>query len=95
MSQSNQNIVENSILNSDAVPYKINIISNEIKGRGRPKQIREIKRLKLATLTLQVITSYGMCEDYKITINPYLNQKQYHLPKPKELFAALNNGQNF
>ena len=30
-----------------------------------------------------------------MTINPYLNVNQYPLPRPKELFAALNNGQHF
>ena len=29
------------------------------------------------------------------TINPYLSVNQYLLPRPKELFAALNNGQHF
>ena len=42
--------------------------------------------------------SYSACEKTKwakVTINPYLNVNQYPLPRPEELFAALNNGQDF
>ena len=30
-----------------------------------------------------------------MTINPYLDVNQYPLPRPEELFAALNNCQHF
>ena len=39
--------------------------------------------------------SVRLCGDYQVTINPYLSVNQYLLPRPEELFAALNNGQHF
>ena len=36
-----------------------------------------------------------ICEDFKVTINPYLDVDQYPLSKPSELFACLTGGQKF
>ena len=36
-----------------------------------------------------------ICGDFSITANPQLNINQYPLPRPEELFAALNGGQQF
>ena len=33
--------------------------------------------------------------DYKVSVNPYLEVNQYPLPRPEELFAALNGGEKF
>ena len=33
--------------------------------------------------------------NYKVTVNSYLDINQYILPRPEEIFAALNEGQHF
>ena len=60
--------------------------------------IYKVKTSKWATPTVPVRKPNGsvyLCGDYKVTINPYLNVNQYPLPRPEELFAAMNNGQHF
>jgi hypothetical protein len=39
--------------------------------------------------------SVRVCGDFKVTVNPWLDVDQYPLPRPEELFAALNGGQRF
>ena len=36
-----------------------------------------------------------ICGDFKVTVNPQLKVDQYPLPRPEELFASLNGGQQF
>ena len=36
-----------------------------------------------------------ICGDFSVTVNPQLNINRYPLPRPEELFAALNGGQQF
>ena len=36
-----------------------------------------------------------LCGDYKVSVNPHLEVNQYLLPRPEELFAALNGGEKF
>nr|XP_054769557.1 uncharacterized protein K02A2.6-like [Lytechinus pictus] len=36
-----------------------------------------------------------LCGDYKITINPQLEVKEYPMPRPEELFASLQGGKKF
>ena len=60
--------------------------------------ISKVETSEWATPTVPVRKPNGsvrLCGDYKVTINPYLNVNQYPLPRPEELFAALNNGQHF
>jgi hypothetical protein len=39
--------------------------------------------------------SYGICGDYNVTANPVLEDNQYPLPKPSDLFASLAGGKFF
>jgi len=39
--------------------------------------------------------SVRLCGDYKVTVNPRLNVEQHPIPKPDDLFATLNGGQQF
>ena len=60
--------------------------------------ISKVETSEWATPTVPVRKPNGsvlLCGDYKVTINPYPNVNQYPLPRPEELFAALNNGQHF
>jgi len=34
-------------------------------------------------------------DDYKVTVNPYLDIDRYPLPNPNDLFASLTSGQTF
>ncbi|XP_030850652.1 uncharacterized protein K02A2.6-like [Strongylocentrotus purpuratus] len=36
-----------------------------------------------------------LCGDYKITVNPQLEVKEYPMPRPEELFASLQGGKKF
>jgi hypothetical protein len=36
-----------------------------------------------------------ICGDFKVTVNPQIKVDQYPLPRPEELFASLNGGQQF
>ena len=36
-----------------------------------------------------------ICGDFSVTVNPQLNINQYPLPRPEELFTALNGGCKF
>ena len=36
-----------------------------------------------------------LCGDFKVTVNPVLKTDIYPLPKPEELFHALNGGSKF
>ena len=36
-----------------------------------------------------------ICGDFSVTVNPQLKINQYPLPRPEELFAALNGGEQF
>jgi len=36
-----------------------------------------------------------VCADYKVTINKYLNEFKYPLPRNNEIFVALQRGQRF
>ena len=39
--------------------------------------------------------SIRLCGDYKTTINKHLQEVKYPLPRPEEIFAKLNGGQQF
>ena len=36
-----------------------------------------------------------ICGDFSVTVNPQLKINQYPIPRPEELFAALNGGKQF
>ena len=36
-----------------------------------------------------------ICGDFSVTVNPQLKINQYPIPRPEELFAALNGGEQF
>ena len=38
---------------------------------------------------------FGICRDYKVTINPLLEIDQHPLPRPEDLFATLSGGKKF
>ena len=49
----------------------------------------------MAVLVRKLNGSVHLCGDYKVSINPHLNVNQYPLPRPEELFVALNHSQHF
>jgi len=73
-------------------------IEEELRRLTNSGVITQVETSEWATPTVSVKKPNGsvrLCGDYKVTINPYLNVNQYPLPRPEELFAALNNGQHF
>ena len=60
--------------------------------------LSKVETSEWATPTVPMRKPNGLvrlCGDYKATIIPYLKVNQYPLPRPEELFVALNNGQHF
>ena len=60
--------------------------------------IKKVDVSEWGTPIVLVVKSSGairLCGDYKITVNSQLQVNQYPLPRPEELFAALNGGQKF
>ena len=39
--------------------------------------------------------NFGICGDYKVTVNPALEVNQYPLPKPEDILATLARGTAF
>ena len=40
-------------------------------------------------------TTFHVCEDHKVTVNPSLEVDHYPLPNPEDLFASLSGGKEF
>ena len=40
-------------------------------------------------------STFHICGEYKVTVNPALDVDQYPLPKPSDVFASLAGGQKF
>eukprot|EP00731_Ephydatia_muelleri_P015743 Em0009g167a len=43
----------------------------------------------------EAVRAVRICGDFKVTVNPQIKVDQYPLPRPEELFASLNGGQQF
>ena len=45
--------------------------------------------------TLKQDGSIRICGNYKITVNPYLEDYRHPIPRIEEIFAALKDGEEF
>ena len=60
--------------------------------------IEKVSHAEWATPVVVVRKPNGriqLCGDFKVTVNPVLKTDIYPLPKPEELFHALNGGSKF
>lgn len=81
------------------VPYALKAsIQEELQSKIDSGILKPIQHSDWATPIVAVKKANGkirICGDFKVTVNPWLDINQYPLPKPEELFQALNGGVKF
>jgi len=82
-----------------SVPYATSVaIERELDRLVEQGIATHVTHSEWATPVVPVVKSDGsvrLCGDYKVTVNPGLKVDQHPLPKPDDLFASLNGGQQF
>lgn len=73
-------------------------VEKELECQEKLGIINKIDVSEWGTPIVPVVKPSGalrLCGNCKVTVNPQLQVNQYLLPRPEELFAALNGGQKF
>ena len=73
-------------------------VEKELERQVKLGIIQKVNVSEWGTPIVPVIKPSGalrLCGDYKTTVNSQLQVNQYPLPRPEELFAALNGDQKF
>ena len=74
------------------------MVGDELDRLERQGVIKKVSHAKWATPIVVVRKPNGkirLCGDFKVTVNPVLKTDIYPLPKPEELFHAMNGGSKF
>ena len=74
------------------------VVGDELDRLEKQGVIKKVSHSEWATPIVVVRKPGGkitICGDFKVTINPLLKTDVYPLPKPEELFHALNGGSKF
>jgi hypothetical protein len=81
------------------IPYSVKgSVGDDLDRLERIGVVERIMHSDWAAPIVPVIKPSGavrICGDFKVTVNPQINVDQYPLPRPEELFASLNGGQQF
>ena len=70
-------------------------VEKELEHQEKLGIIKKIDVSEWGTPIVSVVKPSGairLCGDYKVTVNSQLQVNQYPLPRPEELFSALNGG---
>jgi len=82
-----------------SVPFAYkNQVFKELDKLEKDGVIEPIDNSEWATPLVPVVKSDGslrLCADYKVTVNKFLTDVKYPLPKVLEIFASLNKGEKF
>ena len=81
------------------IPYSIKeAVSKDLDRLETLGVLEKIPHSDWAAPVVPVMKPSGavrICGDFKVTVNPQIKVDQYPLPRPEELFASLNGGQQF
>jgi hypothetical protein len=81
------------------IPYAVKgLVGDDLDRLERIGVLERIAHSDWAAPIVPVMKPSGavrICGDFKVTVNPQIKVDQYPLPRPEELFASLNGGQQF